>query len=260
MGAASCLATGAIGLLCSLAAGVGGTRNVSPASPPPTPSPSPSRENSSAVEGRAAPAAADTRGVPAIEGVADAARGAELEAFLRLGTNLVVDLSVGDHASAWAVQLQPAVLNHSLIRPAVDMAGEADQGKRAGGDQEPNKGGARPLALLPSTDLQNIRLGMVSPQVILTVGSTRFDSLVTTFLSSASLDALASLGISTASAQVGASRLPTGWKEGLNASSHGVQVEIVRFASDLEDRVGRAGLVVSHAGEQRCSNPDSVIR
>lgn len=90
---------------------------------------------------------------------------------------------------------------------------------------------------------------MAEHHAILTVGSTRFDSLVTSFLSPAALAALSSLGITTALAQSGASELPPGWKEGANAASHGVRVEVIRFASDLEDRVGEAELVVSHAGK-----------
>jgi len=90
---------------------------------------------------------------------------------------------------------------------------------------------------------------MAEHHAILTVGSTRFDSLVTSFLSPAALAALSSLGITTALAQIGASELPAGWNEGTNAYSKGVRVEILRFASDLEDRVGQAELVVSHAGE-----------
>lgn len=92
---------------------------------------------------------------------------------------------------------------------------------------------------------------MAEHHAVLTVGSTRFDSLVTSFLSSGALAALSSLGISTALAQIGASELPAGWKEGMNATSHGVRLEVIRFASDLEDRVGQAELVVSHAGESR---------
>ncbi|ORY60409.1 hypothetical protein BCR35DRAFT_198537 [Leucosporidium creatinivorum] len=89
---------------------------------------------------------------------------------------------------------------------------------------------------------------MAEHHAILTVGSTRFDSLVTSFLSPTALAILSSLGIKTALAQIGASELPTGWTEGVNAIPHGVRVEIIRFASDLEDRVGQAELVVSHAG------------
>lgn len=83
---------------------------------------------------------------------------------------------------------------------------------------------------------------------LLTVGSTRFDPLVTAFLSDECLNALSELGVSSVLAQVGASELPRGWSEGQQHYVRNLEVKVIRFAADLEDRVGQAGLVVSHAG------------
>lgn len=87
------MALGAIaGDLGPLLTGAGGTRNVSLLAPlPPASPPAPSSaKSSSVVGGRASPSLAATRGVPATDGVAEAARW-EVEplVFLRLGTNLV---------------------------------------------------------------------------------------------------------------------------------------------------------------------------
>ncbi|BGO92064.1 hypothetical protein NBRC10512_000795 [Rhodotorula toruloides] len=83
---------------------------------------------------------------------------------------------------------------------------------------------------------------------VLTVGSTRFDALVASSFDSTSLSSLASLGIQHVLAQVGNSTLPAGWKEGTRTTQQGLQVEVVRFLGDLEERAGRTDLVVSHAG------------
>ncbi|BGP32747.1 N-acetylglucosaminyldiphosphodolichol N-acetylglucosaminyltransferase catalytic subunit alg13 [Rhodotorula toruloides] len=83
---------------------------------------------------------------------------------------------------------------------------------------------------------------------VLTVGSTHFHPLVTSFLDPTSLSSLASFGIRHVLAQVGNSSLPEGWKEGTRTTEQGLRVEVVRFLGDLEERVGRADLVVSHAG------------
>ena len=85
---------------------------------------------------------------------------------------------------------------------------------------------------------------------ILTVGSTRFDPLVHAFLSADSLASLAALGITTVVAQVGNSALPGGYEEGSTTLAHGLELRILRFAADLEEQVGQADLVVSHAGTQ----------
>ncbi|GAA5896455.1 hypothetical protein JCM6882_001018 [Rhodosporidiobolus microsporus] len=83
---------------------------------------------------------------------------------------------------------------------------------------------------------------------VLTVGSTRFDPLVHSFLQPSVLASLSALGISTVFAQVGNSTLPPGWDCGRRTADGAVEVEVVRFASDVEERVGKAEVVVSHAG------------
>ncbi|BGP25268.1 UDP-N-acetylglucosamine transferase subunit ALG13 [Rhodotorula toruloides] len=83
---------------------------------------------------------------------------------------------------------------------------------------------------------------------VLTVGSTRFDPLVASFLDPTSLSSLSSLGIQYVLAQIGSSALPEGWKEGVRTLDKSLQVEVVKFLGDLEERVGKADLVVSHAG------------
>ncbi|GAA5945321.1 hypothetical protein JCM1841_000810 [Sporobolomyces salmonicolor] len=87
----------------------------------------------------------------------------------------------------------------------------------------------------------------MSRTAILTVGSTRFDPLVASFLQPAILSALASHGVNRILAQVGNSALPTGWELG-TVQRDGVKCEVVRFLQDLEERMGRAEVVVSHAG------------
>ncbi|GAA5890721.1 hypothetical protein JCM8208_004973 [Rhodotorula glutinis] len=83
---------------------------------------------------------------------------------------------------------------------------------------------------------------------VLTVGSTRFDPLVAAALSDPSLAALASLGVTRLLAQVGNSALPQEYQEGASTRAGGLTVQVVRFLGDLEDKVGEADLVVSHAG------------
>lgn len=89
------------------------------------------------------------------------------------------------------------------------------------------------------------------PKAILTVGSTEFSPLVASFLSQAVQTVLASQGITSILAQVGSSTLPDGWSIGLN-ERNGLSVEVKRFMSGLEEEVGSAELVVSHAGTSTC--------
>lgn len=97
MGVGASFLTGTVGDFCTLLDGAGGARKRSfsrmllllLAAPPFS-----SEKSSSAVAGSAWPVWAPTRGVPETEGVAEEARLTVDElAFLRLGTNLVVDLS-----------------------------------------------------------------------------------------------------------------------------------------------------------------------
>ncbi|GAA5881157.1 hypothetical protein JCM8547_005263 [Rhodosporidiobolus lusitaniae] len=88
---------------------------------------------------------------------------------------------------------------------------------------------------------------MARKTALLTVGSTAFTPLVHSFLQPSVLIALAFLGVDDVYAQVGTSTLPFEWKEGVQ-SAHGLRVEVVRFSSDIEERVGEVQLVISHAG------------
>jgi beta-1,4-N-acetylglucosaminyltransferase len=84
---------------------------------------------------------------------------------------------------------------------------------------------------------------------LLTVGSTKFPSLVLAFLSPPLISQLASsLDVTSVYAQIGHSDLPLGFSLGTQ-SVEGVQVEVTRFANDLEERVGQSDLVISHAGK-----------
>jgi len=88
----------------------------------------------------------------------------------------------------------------------------------------------------------------MSKTCLLTVGSTQFPSLVSAFLSPRLISQLASsLNITTIYAQIGHSTLPEGFSIG-EQTVGGVQVEVTRFANDLERRVGESDLVISHAG------------
>ncbi|GAA6063377.1 hypothetical protein JCM10212_000316 [Sporobolomyces blumeae] len=83
---------------------------------------------------------------------------------------------------------------------------------------------------------------------LLTVGSTQFSPLVAAFLSREVISNLDShLGITTVQAQIGESALPQGWQLGRQTIDR-VEVDVYRFAWDLEAKVGEADLVVSHAG------------
>ncbi|GAA6003039.1 hypothetical protein JCM10207_001958 [Rhodosporidiobolus poonsookiae] len=83
---------------------------------------------------------------------------------------------------------------------------------------------------------------------VLTVGSTEYTPLVFAVLEPTVLASLAQLGVSTLTAQVGNSALPSGWEVGSRTVQGGLQVDIVRFTGNIEDEVGRASVVVSHAG------------
>ncbi|KAH9951221.1 glycosyl transferase [Amylocystis lapponica] len=87
--------------------------------------------------------------------------------------------------------------------------------------------------------------------VFVTVGSTRFDSLVQHVLSDTVLDALRSRGYSTLAVQCGNSHFDTGpfkkagesWRR--NAE---VDTEVWRFKPSLQEEYGKADLIISHAG------------
>ncbi|GAA5848897.1 hypothetical protein JCM3766R1_000670 [Sporobolomyces carnicolor] len=83
---------------------------------------------------------------------------------------------------------------------------------------------------------------------LVTVGSTEFTALVSVALSPSFISQLAaSLNVTSLYAQIGTSKLPHGSEIGARTLG-GVEIEVVRFANDLEQRVAAADLVVSHAG------------
>lgn len=87
---------------------------------------------------------------------------------------------------------------------------------------------------------------------VLTVGSTQFFPLVLSALSPPSLCALRAHGLTHLLAQIGTSPLPPSFTLGTQ-EREGLHIEIVRFLPDIEERVGSAEIVVSHAGS--CSPP-----
>lgn len=93
---------------------------------------------------------------------------------------------------------------------------------------------------------------------LLTVGSTAFTPLVTAFLSPPTLSALAAQGITSILAQVGNSTLPPSWIEGTRLEA-GIEVTVVRFMGDLEEKVRGARIVVSHAGKSPAPCPSTPL-
>ncbi|SCV70078.1 BQ2448_1472 [Microbotryum intermedium] len=99
---------------------------------------------------------------------------------------------------------------------------------------------------------------------LLTVGSTSFTPLVTTFLSFSTLSTLSTLGIESIVAQIGNSILPSsplpgtgsstekkGWVLGphrLEFDGREMTVSVLRFSDDLEGRISESDWVVAHAG------------
>ena len=85
-----------------------------------------------------------------------------------------------------------------------------------------------------------------------TVGSTRFDSLVQTVLSSPVLTSLHAKGYSCLTVQCGDSKFeltgsisdPRSW----SFQRNGVSVELWKFKPSLQEEYERADLVISHAG------------
>ena len=87
-------------------------------------------------------------------------------------------------------------------------------------------------------------------RVFVTVGSTKFDSLVQTASSQPVLDALLLKGYTSLVVQCGNSDVEdhsvdeTFW----TITKNGVQAEIWRFKPSLEEEFEKADLVISHAG------------
>lgn len=76
-----------------------------------------------------------------------------------------------------------------------------------------------------------------------TVGSTRFDDLVTAVLSTECLHALVSLGIYRLSVQRGSSPVPMA-----SGAPVELEVDVQDYVNDVDERISAADLVISHAG------------
>uniref|UniRef100_A0A8C3JEF4 UDP-N-acetylglucosamine transferase subunit ALG13 n=1 Tax=Calidris pygmaea TaxID=425635 RepID=A0A8C3JEF4_9CHAR len=83
--------------------------------------------------------------------------------------------------------------------------------------------------------------------VFVTVGTTSFDDLIATVSSPAALQVLQSRGYQKLVLQVGRGELKPG-----PCSSPAVAVEAFRFKDSLAEDLGRADLVISHAGAGSC--------
>lgn len=90
----------------------------------------------------------------------------------------------------------------------------------------------------------------------LTVGSTKFDSLVQAALSKAVLNSLIQKGYTELIIQCGnsdfelASSTTGSHQEVLNVVQNGVNITLWKFKPSLEKEYARADIVISHAGMQ----------
>uniref|UniRef100_A0A8C4U080 UDP-N-acetylglucosamine transferase subunit ALG13 n=1 Tax=Falco tinnunculus TaxID=100819 RepID=A0A8C4U080_FALTI len=82
--------------------------------------------------------------------------------------------------------------------------------------------------------------------VFVTVGTTSFDDLIATICSPAALQVLQSRGYEKLVLQVGRGALPP------SLSGTALAVEAFRYKESLAEDLGRADLVVSHAGAGSC--------
>lgn len=88
---------------------------------------------------------------------------------------------------------------------------------------------------------------VMSRTALLTVGTTEFSALVSAFLAPATLAALSTHAVESALVQVGNSQLPSGFALG-TTTVQGLTLELVQFVPDIDLRIARAAVVVSHAG------------
>lgn len=84
--------------------------------------------------------------------------------------------------------------------------------------------------------------------VFVTVGSTRFDSLIQTALSIPVLSSLRLKGYSNLVIQCGNSEFDLGNPAGQPLQKEGIDIEIWPFKPTLQAEYERADLVISHAG------------
>ncbi|XP_018912456.1 UDP-N-acetylglucosamine transferase subunit ALG13 [Bemisia tabaci] len=84
-------------------------------------------------------------------------------------------------------------------------------------------------------------------QVFITVGTTRFDSLIQQVCSSSVLSTLKSKGYSKVVLQIG-----NGSYEPKSVAFPGIKVEFFRFKNNLKEDISNSDLVISHAGAGSC--------
>lgn len=82
-------------------------------------------------------------------------------------------------------------------------------------------------------------------QAFVTVGSTKFDDLITVIFSEDFLTRLFANGYSRLVVQCGNSNLRQGFRDGIH---HGVEVVVWQFKPNLNEEYLAADLVISHAG------------
>lgn len=86
-----------------------------------------------------------------------------------------------------------------------------------------------------------------SRTVFVTVGSTRFDALITAITNATCVNALATAGVHSLIIQHGAGSAPDAAASALCAS-RGITLSSFTYESDISARLSSAWLVVSHAG------------
>lgn len=88
-------------------------------------------------------------------------------------------------------------------------------------------------------------------RVLITVGSTRFDTLVEAALSQPVLNALRQKGYSDVVIQCGNSQVDDAFspsERGRNVRMHGVNIDVWKFKPSLDEEYDAADLVIGHAG------------
>lgn len=91
---------------------------------------------------------------------------------------------------------------------------------------------------------------MTTRMAVLTVGSTHFTPMVQAGLAESVLNALRDGGCTRYTVQYGRSELPMPERElRALAEERGIQLELLDFTPDIEERMVEADLVLSHAGQ-----------
>ncbi|XP_071451339.1 UDP-N-acetylglucosamine transferase subunit ALG13 [Hetaerina americana] len=88
---------------------------------------------------------------------------------------------------------------------------------------------------------------MASRHIFVTVGSTKFDALISQFFLPELLQALKQRGFKHVRLQIGDGEI-----EPINKTLEGVHITCFRFLPSIADEIRRADLVLSHAGAGTC--------